>query len=262
MINPCIVVLHNRSLQGSPQFSNERNPFHSMTGNGIPYCYCLVFGEGLSVADNNHTINGIQHEKVYAHILSHEITEMLVDPKGDLSNPEECDPCAGNCNNIWFDLFDQNGVFLGGTAETATATGFAFFINAIVSPSAALDGNGCLVQASQLQTACVYAPPFVSGELLSYTDTGTTGNVSDPVIVGFSDWLEFKSLFAGQDGSGASRIYAVNADGQLLSYGDDGAPGNVSDPVIVGFGGWLDFRFLFFAGRNIPGQNRIYAVPA
>jgi len=166
VINPCIVVLHNRSLQGSPQFSNERNPFHSMTGNGIPYCYCLVFGEGLSVADNNHTINGIQHEKVYAHILSHEITEMLVDPKGDLSNPEECDPCAGNCNNIWFDLFDQNGVFLGGTAETATATGFAFFINAIVSPSAALDGNGCLVQASQLQTACVYAPPFVSGELL------------------------------------------------------------------------------------------------
>ena len=54
----------------------------------------------------------------------------------------------------------------------------------------------------------------------------------------------------------------MNADGQLLSYGDDGAPGNVSDPVIVGFGGWLDFRFLFFAGRNIPGQNRIYAVPA
>lgn len=86
--------------------------------------------------------------------------------------------------------------------------------------------------------------------------------MSAPALVGFSDWLEFKFLFAGQDGSGASRIYAVNADGQLLSYGDDGAPGNVSDPVIVGFGGWLDFRFLFFAGRNIPGQNRIYAVPA
>jgi hypothetical protein len=51
------------------------------------------------------------------------------------------------------------------------------------------------------------------------------------------------------------------APGRSCAYGDDGAPGNVSDPVIVGFGGWLDFRFLF-AGRNIPGQNRIYAVPA
>jgi hypothetical protein len=47
--------------------------------------------------------------------------------------------------------------------------------------------------------------------------------------------------------------------GRLLSYGDAGTPGNVSSPVIVGFGGWGDFKFLF-AGRNVAGEDRIYAV--
>jgi len=35
----------------------------------------------------------------------------------------------------------------------------------------------------------------------------------------------------------------------------------VSDPGVVGFGGWQAFKFLF-AGRNLAGQNRIYALPA
>ena len=90
---------------------------------------------------------------------------------------------------------------------------------------------------------------------------GTPGNVSDPVIVGFGGWLDFKFLFAGKNLSGDNRIYAVNQSGQLLSYGDAGTPGNVSDPVIVGFGGWQDFKFLF-AGKNLSGENRIYAVVA
>ncbi|HET9183460.1 MAG TPA: tachylectin-related carbohydrate-binding protein [Candidatus Angelobacter sp.] len=87
------------------------------------------------------------------------------------------------------------------------------------------------------------------GRLLSYGDSGTPGNVSDPVVVGFGGWGDFKFLFAG-----LRRIYAVNQQGQLLSYGDSGTPGNVSDPVVVGFGGWLDFKFLF------AGLGRIYAV--
>jgi hypothetical protein len=31
--------------------------------------------------------------------------------------------------------------------------------------------------------------------------------------------------------------------------------------VVVGFGGWLDFEFLF-AGRNLGGEDRIYAAVA
>jgi CubicO group peptidase (beta-lactamase class C family) len=97
------------------------------------------------------------------------------------------------------------------------------------------------------------------GQLLSYFDAGTPGNVSDPVIVGFGGWEVFKFIFAGSNLAGHDRIYAVNQQGQLLSYRDTGTPGNVSDPVIVGFGGWEVFQFLF-AGRNLAGQDRIYAV--
>ena len=99
----------------------------------------------------------------------------------------------------------------------------------------------------------------VPGQLLSYGDAGTPGNVSSPVVVGFGGWLDFKFLFAGRNIAGEDRIYAVNQNGELLSYGDAGTPGNVSSPVVVGFGGWLGFKFLF-AGRNIAGEDRIYAV--
>ena len=100
---------------------------------------------------------------------------------------------------------------------------------------------------------------IASGQLLSYGDAGTAGNVSDPAIVGFGGWLAFQFLFAGKDVSGNNRIYAVDQSGQLLSYGDAGTTGNVSDPVIVGFGGWQAFQFLF-AGKDVSGNNRIYAV--
>ena len=53
--------------------------------------------------------------------------------------------------------------------------------------------------------------PFASGELLSYGDAGTPGNVSDPVVVGFGGWQVFPHLFAGRNAVGQERIYAVVA---------------------------------------------------
>jgi hypothetical protein len=53
---------------------------------------------------------------------------------------------------------------------------------------------------------------------------GTPGNVSNPVVVGFGGWLDFKFLFSGRNLSGEDRIYAVDQNGQLLSYGDAGTP--------------------------------------
>jgi hypothetical protein len=127
--------------------------------------------------------------------------------------------------------------------------------------SAALDNGVTLSVTNALPDgfAIRIDAPFGTGQLLSYGDAGTPGNVSAPVIVGFGGWLDFKFLFAGRNAAGEDRIYAVDQNGQLLSYGDAGTPGNVSAPVIVGFGGWLDFKFLF-AGRNATGEDRIYAV--
>jgi hypothetical protein len=97
------------------------------------------------------------------------------------------------------------------------------------------------------------------GQLVSYGDAGTPGNVSAPVVVGFGGWQDFKFVFGGRNVAGKDRIYAVDQSGQLLSYGDAGTPGNVSSPVVVGFGGWQDFKFVF-GGRNVAGEDRIYAV--
>src|SRR5207253_2077765 len=170
-----------------------------------------------------------------------------------------CDACFGNCNNFQFDLFDSNRVFVGGTSRVSTASSFTFFIDSVVQPDAYDPSTECALPGSNLTDVCVYPPPVLRGELLSYGDAGTPGNVSDPMVVGLGGWLEFRFLFAGRNAAGENRIYAVDQSGQLLSYGDSGTPGNVSGPVVVGFGGWLAFKFLF-AGRNAAGENRIYAV--
>ena len=88
-------------------------------------------------------------------------------------------------------------------------------------------------------------------------------DISTPVRVGRSGWLDFKFLFSGVNRAGhragQNRIYAVNKIGQLLSYIDYGTPDNVSDPDRVGRSGWLDFKFLF-SGVNNNREHRIYAV--
>jgi hypothetical protein len=100
---------------------------------------------------------------------------------------------------------------------------------------------------------------FAPGQLLSYGDNGTQGNVSNPVPVGVSGWTDFKFVFAGRDLGREGRIYAVTPGGLLVSYGDTGIAGNVLDQVIVGPGEWADYTFVF-GGRNSLGQDRIYAV--
>ena len=50
-----------------------------------------------------------------------------------------------------------------------------------------------------------------NGELLSYGDNGTPGNVSSPVVVGFGGWQDFNFLFAGRNIADENRIYAVAA---------------------------------------------------
>lgn len=159
------------------------------------------------------------------------------------------------------------------------------------------DADDSILDFAAVQLSLSQQPVFLGfagTELLSYTDDGTPGNVSDPATVSHDAWDWFKVVFgstnrvyavdpSGQllsfpdDGtsnnipdamvvgfggwldfkflfSGGGRIYAVDQQGRLLSYGDDGTPGNVSNPVVVGFGGWSDFKFLF------AGGNRIYAV--
>jgi Tachylectin len=119
----------------------------------------------------------------------------------------------------------------------------------LLTPDSVVDTSSQVFRSVTPASFTITLGGSLGGRLLSYADSGTPGNVSDPVVVGFGGWSNFKFLFAG-----GNRIYAVDQNGQLLSYGDNGTPGNVFDPVVVGFGGWSDFKFLF------AGGNRIYAV--
>jgi hypothetical protein len=101
------------------------------------------------------------------------------------------------------------------------------------------------------------------GELLSYSDDGTSGNVGHPVVVGADGWDKFSAVFFCPISSAIStgQIYAVDESGDLLQYQDDGTPGNVGDPVVVGRSIWSDYAFLsLFAGLNSLGYGRIYGV--
>jgi hypothetical protein len=228
--NPCIVVMHDRTLPNSPTFTSERNSFHSSTDSGTPYCYSLVFGQGLNIADNNHTINNRPNEKVYAHTLSHEVAEMVVDPRGDDSNPEVSDACAGNCNANLFDLFDQNGVFIGGTSDTASASGFSFFINSVVRADVALDSNFCVAQGGNVQTACVYPPP------LAWNGPGTLTTVGHPINVAghFSSGDQRHLVVVGTSTGKIHEVFWKPA--QIGTEGEDDLPVAFTTGTIVSVG--------------------------
>ena len=187
LTNACVVILHDVVTANSPTntFNNGKfGGYHSMTDNDHQYCFCKVFGQNLTIADaNNH----------YVEILSHEIAEMTVDPKADVNNPEVCDACAGNCNNDQFDLFNNNGTFIGGTNNPATAPGFTFFINSIIRPDAYDPNSECAVAGSDLKAVCIYAPPIAwtgQGDLttvpniVSIAGHFSTGDQRHLVVVG------------------------------------------------------------------------------
>jgi hypothetical protein len=257
--NPCVVVLHDRSLPNSPTFAGQRNSYHSSTGNDTPYCYCLVFGQNLTVADNNHTVDNIANEKVYAHTLSHEIAEMVVDPRGDDSNPEVCDACATNCNpfNV-FALFDQNGVYMGGTTDTASATGFSFFINSVVRSDVVLDSNYCVAQGGNVQSACVYPPPP------AWSGPGTLTTVSNPVSVAghFSSGDQRHLVVVGTSSGKIHEIFWRAAQDGI--EGEDDLPVTFNAGTIVSVGSIYNLdqqRHIVVVGTTAGNVHEIFWKP-
>ena len=117
--------------------------YHSISSSGVTYSFVNVMGKGLTVRDE---------QGLYALALSHEIAEMTVDPKADGSNPECCDPCAGNCNVNYANYFDSGGNWLGGVATRA----YQLFIDGIATPSTVAL---CPAPAS----SCSYPPPKLGG---------------------------------------------------------------------------------------------------
>ena len=136
----CLVVLSPQGVVNTDaDVTQGVLGYHSRSPSGIPYVFVNVLGQGLTVRDE---------KELYALALSHEIAEMTVDPAADGSNPEICDPCAGNCNKDYRDYFDQAGNWLGGSSTT----GSAFFIDGIATPAT-------VAQCPAPESSCTYPPP-------------------------------------------------------------------------------------------------------
>ncbi len=188
--NACLIFPFDisDSTRPNPQILlTTADGYHQVTNSGTPYCVCAVKGSPIQMLDLN---------TYYANALSHEVAEMMVNPSADFRNPEVCDACAaGNCNNGRQVGFGRENEYLGDA--TNSLFGIYYFISGIAKIGAidpASDMN-CALQQLDPVAVCVYPPPPSPGQLLSYGDAGTLGNVSAPVVVGFGGWLDFKFLF-------------------------------------------------------------------
>lgn len=139
--NSCVVWMNPQGVVNSDGDASQGiGGYHSNAT--LPYIFSNVFGSNFTVADEN---------DVYAQVLSHEIAEMVVDPLANLVNPEVCDPCAGNCNNLFLAFFDDASQYIASAQSLPPAFQYAFFIAAIVQPSSA-------TQCPAPANACDYAP--------------------------------------------------------------------------------------------------------
>ncbi len=141
-LDTCVVVLNPPGVVNTDADPSQGvGGYHGMAN--VPYCFVNVTGAGLTVKDE---------ANLYALALSHEIAEMAVDPRADLSNPESCDGCGPNCQQVWIDYFNNAGGYIQTSQDFPPPFDYAFFINAIAKPSAA-------TQCPAPGAACNYAPP-------------------------------------------------------------------------------------------------------
>jgi hypothetical protein len=141
----CLVFLNPQRAQNADADASQGVlGYHQAISSGMPYCFVNVMGTGLTIDDG---------ADIYAVALSHEVAEMTVDTKANLSEPECCDPCAGNCNVDRRNYFDSNSQWISQSGTSFPPTfPYAFYVEGISSPPSAKD---CPAPV----TSCVYPPP-------------------------------------------------------------------------------------------------------
>src|ERR1700724_237611 len=119
----------------------ENSGYHGKAS--IPYVVAGVFSTGLTLDDS---------PDAYAMVVSHELAEMIVDPNVDGANPEVCDACDVNCNNLTRCYFDASDSFLGSNQDSPpSGFPFSYYTCAVVRPAGATD---CPASSAN----CAYAP--------------------------------------------------------------------------------------------------------
>ena len=143
--NDCLFIVFPPGLTGTGTNTSaigDNSGFHDRAN--VAYVAVGVFHTGLTVQDV---------ADVYAMVVSHEMAEMVIDPNVDHSNPEVCDPCDVNCNNLTRIYLDGSDSFLGANQNSPpSGFNFAYYICAVVKPSGA---SSCPAPSAD----CQYSPP-------------------------------------------------------------------------------------------------------
>ena len=173
--NSCIFVVTPQGVNAANVGGNAG--YHSKAN--VPYVVAGVWATGLTLADV---------PDVYAMVVSHEIAEMIVDPNVGGGDPEVCDPCDLNCNNLTRCYFDATDNFLGSNQLTPPSGFiFSYYVCAVVKPDGATNCPAAVAD-------CSYAPGGDSHPALRSVE-------KIPAVVRMSNHLDL--FVVGNDG----RVY-------------------------------------------------------
>jgi hypothetical protein len=111
----------------------------------VPFSFVNLLGSGFALEDG---------PGLFAEAVSHELAEMIVDPRADGSNPEVCDGCGTNClgAGAYRAYFNQMGTYLGASRQFPPGFPYTFFLSAIARPA---NATACPAPSS----GCAYPPP-------------------------------------------------------------------------------------------------------
>jgi len=238
----CVFIVFPPGLTGTGANTSaigDNSGFHFKAN--ISYVAAGVYHQGLTLQDT---------ADVYAMVVSHEMAEMVIDPNGNLANPEVCDPCDINCSNLTRIYFDASDQFLG--ANQASPPGgfiYDYYICAIVKP----DGSANCPASS---ADCQYAP--VAPNLQFIVDKSTYGQ--DEVEVMLPGTASYSSAYwLAIDGFDASEL-GFNQPSDLSNLPPNPAPiitATVDPALNLG----LTAAQISAINSNLPTVNRLGPAP-
>jgi hypothetical protein len=231
----CPTGISSNEVGGNAGYHNIAN---------IPFIVAGVYATGLTLQDE---------ADVYAMVISHEMAEMIVDPKVDGNNPEVCDPCDINCNNLTRVYFDSADNYLG-VNQNSPPSGFTYdyYICAIVKAEGAAN---CPASAADCQYAPIarsiefvmgqstfskdevdltpsFAPAFwiqVAGftsEALNLTTTADLSNTPNPPV---TFQVSVDAGLNAPNGLSGAQLATINANLPTVAFGP--APIQPADPT-------------------------------
>ena len=261
--NDCICILNPpEMIDSSDALSGGIGGYH-LTTSKCRYIFTNVTAHGLTLADR---------DLAFATTLSHEIAEMIVDPNAS-SNPEVCDPCAGNCGHVTLNFFQRDGGFLGSVTDMNLIAAYDYFIEGIVQPAFV---SNCPAPFS----ACAYFPEIWSGlggqfrelAVAAFADGRlclfALGNNHDVWRLdelapggGWGGWQSFgghdlQSIAVGTNADGRLELFALGKDKQLYHLWQSGAAGAWGQWALLGGKGIGQFH----VSRDAAKVLHVYAI--